>query len=89
MFFGGCSWPTPCIALNIRGIRQRQQSPGHKTWRINTAVLIVSSFTMAIAVYSTQVAAGAPRLPADPDNDFGRHVPWHKGIEYHDKYTTI
>jgi heme/copper-type cytochrome/quinol oxidase subunit 3 len=51
-----CSWPTRFIAYEYpAAFVSASNHLDIKLGAINTAVLIVSSFTMAMAVYSTQI----------------------------------
>jgi len=55
MFFAACSPATRCIVRFTAGLRGRQPPVRDRAGAINTAVLISSSLTMALAVRAAQV----------------------------------
>jgi cytochrome c oxidase subunit 3 len=62
MFFGGMFLAYTLYRGVWCGFRFCQQSPGYQLGALNTGALILSSFTMAMAVYFTQVGKQRPQI---------------------------
>ena len=88
MFFGGLFMAYLVYRICVSGgVPGGQPAPEHLLGTINTAVLIGSSLTMALAVRAAQTGAVAARPgPGCSDDGLRVGVPRHQGVEYADKF---